>query len=101
MRGHFRAYSASFAGAAFLSRPCERGPLAASGSDEDDSACPRGDSTRTRMVRERGAGPALSDGQAGGGTGTTVKPSMPAKSVALQVYTGRPLASAVAAIMAS
>jgi len=37
----------------------------------------------------------------GSATGTTSRPSIPSKSAALQVYTGRPLARAVAAISAS
>ena len=40
-------------------------------------------------------------GRLGTGTGTTVSPSMPAKSFGLHVYKGNPFARAVAAIMTS
>jgi len=39
--------------------------------------------------------------ESGCGMATTSSPSIPVKSLGLQVYTGKPLATAVAAIMAS
>ena len=55
---------------------------------------------RARDLRRRSVGPAGA-GTPGTGTGTTVNPSIPAKSLGLHVYTGSPFARAVAAIITS
>lgn len=48
-----------------------------------------------------GTVPSAQGGESGCGIATTSRPSIPVKSLGLQVYTGRPFATAVAAIMAS